>query len=127
MALEFLLKEESVFTQIPDQRMVLLESQLSLRFFGRKQGPDIAQPPGSFGAGQLTGAIDLREGMPINQSDQAHQAAHAANAAILCHRLSPQGAGGSQVAGPIEPILQVGLESSVTTADAARVGKLSWL
>jgi hypothetical protein len=49
------LNEESVFTEIADQRMVLFKSDLGLDFPGFQQGFDIAQAPRSAGRGALAG------------------------------------------------------------------------
>jgi len=43
------------------------------------------------------------------------------------HRPCPQLAGGAQVASAFEPVIQVGLEAAVATANTPRVGELTGL
>ena len=75
--------EDSVFTEVADQWMVLFKSDLGLDFLGLEQRPNIPQAPGAFGQSPLAGAIDGRKRMALDQADQPHQRAHAANAAVL--------------------------------------------
>src|SRR5437867_705305 len=105
--------------------MLFLESDLGLDFLGLEQRSDIPQAPGAFGQGALAGVVESREGMPVHQADQSDQRAHAANAAVLRHRLGPPLAGTSQVAGALEPVFQIGLQAPVATADAPSIGELA--
>ena len=43
------------------------------------------------------------------------------------HRSRPLFAGGPQVAGSLEPVIQVGLEAALAAADAPGVGELTGL
>ena len=127
MSFGFVLNEEPVFAEIANQRMVLFESDLSLDFLGGQEGFDIAQTPGSLGQGPLAGPIDSREGMAVDQADQPHQCAQAADATIGGHSPRPLLAAGAQVAGSFEPVIQVGLEAALATADSPGIGELTRL
>ena len=107
--------------------MMLFENDLSLDFLGCQEGFDIAQTPGSLGQGPLAGPIDSREGMAVDQADQPHQCAQAADATIGCHSPRPLLAAGAQVAGSFEPVIQVGLKATLAAADATGVGELTRL
>ena len=107
--------------------MVLFKSDLSLDFLGGQQGFDITQTPGSFGQGPLAGPIEPREGMAVDQTHQPHQRAQAPNAPIGGHRAGPLLARGAQVASAFEPVIHIGLEAALATADTPGVGELAGL
>src|SRR5580765_9034696 len=65
--------------------------------------------------------------MAVDQTDQAHQSAHASDSTILCDGSGPTFTGTAQITGSLEPIIQIGLETALAAANAPRVGELAWL
>lgn len=117
------LDKESVFGEIADQRVMFFKAELSLDLIGFEQGFEVAQAPDLSGQSALAGLIDGTKRVAVGECDQSHQSAKGTDAAVVRQGPGPCGAGTAQLAGPAQPVIEIGLEATLTTANAVRIGE----